>query len=118
MTLTEFLLARIAEDEARARKIHADRCETPAETIADSMGRPMGPWCDCDWHVARVLAECEAKRRILELHSQPAFVATDGDEDNDYTRCGLCDELVPCDTLRALALPYADHDDFQEEWRP
>jgi hypothetical protein len=24
----------------------------------------------------------------------------------------------PCDTLKLLALPYADHPDYRDEWRP
>ena len=114
MTLTDFLLARIAEDEAAA---HA---------LGDEPGRE---W----WHVTnewlpplnsdaarfaarlhptRVLAECEAKRRVVGLHS--------GDEDpSDCPPWGRSPSgLEPCSTLRALALPYADHPDYREEWRP
>jgi hypothetical protein len=59
MTLIDFLLARIAEDEAVARG--ADPLVT---------GLRVSVWtCDKYGHVAvdpaRVLAECEAKRRIL-----------------------------------------------------
>jgi uncharacterized membrane protein YhhN len=49
MTLTEFLLARIAEDEALCR---------------NTMGVP-------EWWPARVLAECGAKRRILAHATRP-----------------------------------------------
>jgi hypothetical protein len=50
--------------------------------------------------------EREAKRRIVALHS--------GDED---WRCQ--DDWVEhnCPTLRALAIAYADHPDYREEWR-
>ena len=134
MTLTEFLLARIAEREAKALSIHAGRCETSPHTEPDSMGRPMSPVCDCDWHVARVLAECEAKRRIVEWHeSWPTLVTTpakferdDIDLDN-YTyrmsqeiawmttreyvaRFGIDPPTAPI--LAMLALPYADHPDY------
>lgn len=58
---------------------------------------------------ARVLADVEAKRRIVE-------------EANLY----LCDSGPGCgyrtkhghNVLRLLALPYADHPDYREEWRP
>jgi len=49
------------------------------------------------WHPRRVLAEVEAKRRML-VHWQDA------------------DDLL--DALRFLALPYADHPGYREEWRP
>ena len=84
MTLTEFLLARIAEDEA-----------------AGGCG---GPDRACDRLSDRWLAECEAKRRILEqCVRQAEYVDTPADA---------------VTTIRLLALPYADHPDFRPEWRP
>ena len=130
MTLTEFLLARIAEDEAVAQKAGGDEWEYAAccgamqiqtvrvdgtlgyeqhraitrdyEGLSDSVEEDAGP------HVARhdparVLAECKAKRRIVERY---AFLAEYGDD-------GDARWVLPL-----LALPYADHPDFQEEWRP
>ena len=91
MTIAEFLLARIAEDEEWVR--HPDWCRAVADDQA----------CDCDGP-ARVLAECEAKRRIVErepLWNDPPEVR----------------ELYD-DTLRDLAAIYADHPDYDEEWRP
>lgn len=73
------------------------------------------------WPVARVLAECEAKRRIVELH-QPHVLLQGG----AYCDCqgielegswGGREDIYPCDTLLALASIYADHPDFREEWR-
>lgn len=66
---------------------------------------------------ARVLAECEAKRRIVEEH-RPG-----GKEGERYCGCCWLDDLEawephPCPTMKAIALPYADHPDFREEWRP
>lgn len=105
----DFLLARIAEDEQYAKRIHAERCDTPHVTIPDTMGRPMTPVCDCDWYVARVLAECEAKRRIVEEH-RPGSDVCDAHDASFKT--------VDCDTLLFLALPYADHPDHRQEWKP
>jgi hypothetical protein len=89
MTLTEFLLARIAEDE---RAANAD-------------------WSNLGYDPARVLAECEAKRRILDLHRSGEV-------------CDPCsgwlgtDPAADCPTLRLLALPYADHPDYRAaEWK-
>ena len=64
---------------------------------------------------ARVLREVEAKRRTVEIH---------------YDYRGVCPtcfslrnqpaqrEPYPCDTLMLLALPYADHPDYRDEWKP
>jgi len=86
-------------------------------------------WADA-LHIARhspnrVLAEVDAKRRILDEH--PATVGWDGNS-HDGTVCGTCSmnddsgaldgDPYPCPTLRLLALPYADHPAYQDAWRP
>jgi hypothetical protein len=69
---------------------------------------------------ARVLCEVDAKRRITECHE--SWVAGNGD-----TICGRCGREhidgrpgghFPCQTLRLLALPYADHPDYRADWAP
>jgi hypothetical protein len=66
----------------------------------------------------RVLREVEAKRRIIDEHEHELSGDKPGcwtcDEDRDY-------ELIPhgwCLTLRLLALPDADDEDYDEAWRP
>lgn len=157
MTLTDFLLARITEDEAVARGAtpgawHAD--ELYATVTADpyvsaraaydhGMGR------DC-WvipesmdsgvgdhnlahiakhHPARVLAECEAKRQIVELNRpQYAVLYRESERllasafDQEKMRAEAASGPIwPTPkseaTLLALAAVYADHPDFREEWR-
>jgi hypothetical protein len=72
----------------------------------------------------RVLVECHAKRRILALHysmaagrppSLPA-VPSGGTEVRVASGCAECGIAWPCDTVRALALPYADHPDYRGVW--
>ena len=69
---------------------------------------------------ARVLREIDAKRQIVECHEP--WTASNGD-----TICGRCGREhiegrpgghFPCQTLRLLALPYADRPGYREEWRP
>lgn len=108
MKLTEFLLARIAEDEAAAM---------------DSLERGFGDW---EWladlgvnyearthmvrhHPARVLAECEAKRRIVDAARADYEDSLQSGDDTT----SLAEEV-----LRVLALPYSDHPDYDEAWRP
>jgi hypothetical protein len=155
MTLTDFLLARIAEDEADARLATGHRYITGQRekrsgvwvhdgsiAYADSPSEDVVDWVyDEAWaHIARhdparVLAECEAKRRIVEMHSKTATSWLNADGKLAYPDragvlyCELCsfheqyegfndyEEPWPCPTLRILALPYADHPDFKPEWR-
>lgn len=86
MTVIEFLLARIAEDEADALE---DRGDTG---MCDALS-------GVHYSAARVLAECQAKRQIVQL-------AVDGFTYN------------PNQTMRYLAAIYADHPEYREEWRP
>ena len=102
-----------------------------------------GPWANAA-HIARhdpvrVLAEVDAKRRILDEHPEVTTYSTDfaGTERIEVPEwaCGRCadptdgrsgidigngrwHEEFPCRTLRLLALAYADHPDYQQEWRP
>ena len=115
--LVEFLLARIAEDEEAARAavdqgtprwavggggeyVHPDPPPGNSYVATGPWGGGLGPAAD---HIARhdparVLAECEAKRRIVEwMSAWQQDVAVEG--------------------LRLVALPYADHPDYRDEWR-
>ncbi len=101
MDLIEFLLARISEDEKDAR-LALDGPDFNEATVEarQKFARPGVGGYD----PARVLAECEAKRRIVESYNSPDSVGSYGD--------GLWEALAH------LALPYADHPDYREEWRP
>ena len=129
-TLTEFLLARIAEDEAVAQKAGGDEWEYAAycgamqiqtvrvdgtlgyeqhlaitrdyEGLSDSVGEDAGP------HIARhdparVLAECEAKQRIVANHLRHS---------PGQSGYGASRYAAAC-----LAMTY-DHPDYQAEWMP
>ncbi|HET6916650.1 MAG TPA: DUF6221 family protein [Acidimicrobiales bacterium] len=121
LTLAEFLSARYAEDEAQIRE---------AQELGYSF--TISP--------AQMLADYKAKRLIVELHeSWPVLVETEptfesgGDDPNQITmrmsqrmawltQCEYVErygaEPPTAPTLRALALPYANHPDYREEWRP
>jgi hypothetical protein len=92
--LIEFLMARIAEDEEWAR-LSAGPLYSDAEP-----GTP--------GYSGRVLAECEAKRNLLNWHRQY-------DTDEAGEPHGREDQ---CPTWRLLASPYADHPDYRSEWKP
>ena len=99
MTLAEFLLARIAEDETEARP-----------NIVTSPGR-----------ARRMQAECEGKRRIVTLmgYVRESFSAQNGgpgrllwDDVNRREKSHAYEVLIQ------LALPYASHPDYDERWKP
>ena len=93
MTLTDFLLARIADDEAATRILDCNCGEGVAE---------VDPLPGCP---DRVLAECEAKRTLV-MTFEGHLDGGDG-----YAAAAVI-------ALEALALPYADHPDYNPDWRP
>jgi len=109
-----FLHARLDEDEQRARAEAVLRDGDPYfVNEASNFERCFTP--------QRALAEVEAKREILKLHrpGRPIYEA----EDSTRRTCWSCgvddgwyDVPAPCDTLKALALPYADHPDYDPAW--
>jgi len=115
MSVTEFLLARIAEDEAAA-------------TAAVEFDYGVSAWCDdgdpVNAHIARhdparVLAECQAKRAIIEQADEASGL--DAMVDNDRAvgpRDMETDPYVGDVILRHLAGVYADHPDYRQEWKP
>jgi len=114
VTLTEFLHARLDEDEATAS------AELPRHGPGspDPNDRPQAGALERTFTPTRLLAEIESKRLLIRL----AYEATGLDMDKDLDRAvdaretsGV--EFVGERMLRALALPYADHADFDEDWR-
>lgn len=111
--LAQFLLARITENEADARWVHVEDCEALPPPCGYN-----GPFpCDCGVP-ARLLAECEAKRRIVGLWNlqlsipEPEYGLAGGEP------LGGQGAEVYYDALKALAVPYAGHPDYRPEWRP
>lgn len=120
--LVTFLRARLDEDEAVLRACAGGVPQWRPEDIA-IFGPDLSP--EVRTHIARhdparVLKEIEAKRRVVELH-RPVQKRSTGSGGGVIEDCQVCDHFparYPCTTLRLLALPYADHPDYQEQWRP
>ncbi len=108
MTLVDFLLARIAEDEGVAQECLSTH--EPGEPWGYSHLPDDGQHIS-RWSPARVLAECEAKRRIVALEVEWLTEMRAALDKLPGLRAG---SLI----LAILALPYADHEDYREEWRP
>lgn len=108
VTLTDFLLARIAEDEEMAEAVHRGRWNSRVALLdPDLYGHVIRQ------HPDRILAECEAKRGIVALHDDLLKRELDH---RDQSAFGA--DLMHGDVLRALAAVYADHPDYREEWKP
>ena len=138
--LPDFLLARIAEDEAAARAAFQPVEEQQVggwywsnagdAVLLDRTPDPVacGPWEQLmhqpsahhvvRWDPERVVAECDAKRRLVDectaaLEGPPLrrkLLASTVNRDRG--RRELADPA-----LRLLALPYADHADYRRERR-
>jgi hypothetical protein len=134
MTLDEFLLARIAEDEEAMGRIagrqwfacddgHVQEPEFDDRDWDDPNAEARLPNHHNSWALvldpARVLAECEAKRQIVQGYRDTSemveqLARAGRDEEAQAVRYG---RLGIESALSALALPYGDHPDYHEEWR-
>lgn len=132
LTLTDFLLARFREDEVVARGAilwdHESWTNEPVNTV--SLGATRVQIASApDFigeHVARhdparVLAECEAKRRLVTVagHILESWEATHGGQGRVlWEDVNRRERHHANETLAALALPYAAHPDYRDEWMP
>lgn len=130
MTITEFLEARITEDESDARaaspgpwKWDGEAAEDEAflygpndDAVLFAYGVHSQGFLECSGedraHIARnnptrVLAECAAKRQIIDLHK--AF-----GEQNERGAKAMW--FATGGVLKILATVYDDHPDYQQEW--
>lgn len=163
-TIAEFLLARVTEDEAAAKAcaevypspwemsdrgwmatVRGDAPNFRVVSTLDQEHAPEGWVGDRLDHIARhdparVLAECKAKRAIIEFHKQwPVLVegplnyqpqpdASDLDSisfkmsrqimwatEQEY-RNRFGDDPPTTPIMRAFASVYSDHRDYRDEW--
>ncbi|MCP9998011.1 DUF6221 family protein [Streptomyces werraensis] len=134
-SLVEFLTAQFNREAAEARYARDRNAELPlqlrsaGERVKDMYGDPEPPEdevnpADRMWWLAkdaadwieqhgpeRVLADIEAKRRILYLAEQLPKVTASTDMFDNHRDAWA-------EVLKQLALPYADHPDYRPEWRP
>ena len=110
--LTEFLLARIAEDEDLAdRSIQVGDQGAALVSFGSKDSPPV-----LVMHPARVLAECAAKRAIIEQAQDATdldkYATDDWPEPRNLATQPYCGDVI----LRALASVYKDHPDYRQEW--
>lgn len=102
MTLVEFLLARIAEDEAALET--ARRMGVPPLPMGSRIGSGIGNHPTMS--ETRMAAECDAKRRVVDLYREAV----------EFFWFAERSALEP--VIKLLARPYRDHPDYQQEWTP
>ena len=123
--LDQFLLGRIAED----KRIATDAAVASGRERWTSADLPAsGPPHDrAAEHVtrhdpARVLAECGAKRRLVlacrDIGPDHAFLGARPEGLADFPLAPTNQHQLAAVTLALLAVPYADHPEYREEWRP
>lgn len=138
MTLTDFLLARITEDEAVAREVTyaKDLDALPVGSVVLDLAERDAPVVACkaargDWVVMGDAPETRwwSQQMIRGASGQPLTVVHRPDRDTlpSLAECEAKrvavdwylndDDTVMGPTVRALAAVYADHPDFREEWR-
>lgn len=112
--IVEFLLARVADDEADANTEDADYAHTMLLPTYDSDHQVR-------WDTGRVRDECKAKRLLID-YIQGVEMQIDGewgihgdyrDEQGNAIRFGP--DLMP--GLHVLASVYSDHPDFDPAWK-
>ena len=121
MTLAEFLLARIAEDEAVARA--ASTCDEDRRVPTDvslyyAITGENSDLADLTAHMrrhdpARVLADCEAKRWIVKQAEVWESLKEFPEGKPQVT--GAVNALRA--VLRSLSLPFADLPDYDPTWK-
>lgn len=136
--ITEFLRARIAEDEETARAAAPQMGQREWRAITGGLvdanncmflgaSEQVAQHIDT-WDPSRVLAECQAKLQILSIHELTADVYPVSSRQTYGYACGHCggkdtnadepvEDVGPCETLMALAQPYAEHPEFDHAWR-
>lgn len=127
--LVQFVRDRLDEDAVLAVSVKRDlklSPSNPIEFILACQDFSNAATQAAERHIARhdparVLAEVEAKRYLLDEHQDvnDGFCGTCVDGQWGYpTHGGSSPQRYPCRTLRFLALPHADHPAYREEWRP
>jgi hypothetical protein len=113
MNIVEFLDARIAEDEAVASLLskgdagHSPRTEVYTGT----------EWVTTPLTTDRLLAECKAKRaiieRAIEIHD---MIDGEWGGGHEVSKEGWQDDNPGTEVVQALAAVYADHSEYRQEW--
>jgi len=108
----------VSEDEALAALVVQDaegRNLATWEVDALEIGGSLpGPRMTARFSPARVLAECAAKRAIIEQNQ--SYVEAAAEREGIAFVGARCGQEVTGDVLKLFAAVYADHEDYRQEW--
>jgi hypothetical protein len=106
-----WLLEQVAKDEQMAQAVSGDAWDPEDDEWQDLDDRAFRHIVH--WGPGRVLAECEAKRRIIGLHADAQWYDRPGCHE-----CGVRDK--PCRLLTVYGAMYANlgRPGYREDWRP
>jgi len=116
-SLPDFLLARVAEDEAVAREASQVQDDPPRRETAYfhlSVGAMFGSNASVECGARRLAWECEAKRELVERFRARTIQATQEDRNDDPS--ARAEQSALYAALRIMARPYAWHHDYDETW--
>jgi hypothetical protein len=121
VSLPAFLLARIQEDEELAAELLAyERPIFAGGDISPVLSSALYASKRGDNHAriptSRILAECEAKRRIIAIYEAAELGAQQWLEGRRFARPTEVNALR--EVAAALVLPYAGHPDCDPAWLP
>ncbi|MEV0950686.1 DUF6221 family protein [Promicromonospora sp. NPDC050249] len=122
MTITEFLIARLDEDESIARA--ADSASSPP---GEAHGEPAvaAPFLPEQqrhidrWSATRVLVDIAAKRTIVETYEELGRVLAKASDSGRVDEAAVTRNLFAGLQVAVLAhaMVFADHPDYRAEWR-
>lgn len=121
MAITDFILARVGEEEVLARRALEGR------SLDDSWASGSEAEHYDTWSPWRVESGCIATRLLVNAHRNvgPTLHHANGaDPELLAATCRTCRDddghaaVWPCYTLRVLAAEWSHHPDYRSEWRP
>ncbi len=118
--LPAFVLDRIAEDK-RVAAVAAEALERAGDADVDLRSAPVADHL-AHHGPARVLADCAARRRMAlacrDVGPDLSFLGARPPHLSDFYLTPTNQHQLAALTLALMALPYADHRLYREEWRP
>lgn len=119
MTITEFLAARLDEYEAALDDATSGPPNSPAATLGGTAVNAVltGDWGTVDREVAWLRRDLASKRWMLDI-TRPDLEAASGEVAAPELGAELGRWTKAYAIARAMAVPYVDHSDYREQWRP
>lgn len=122
IALVEFLLARLRDTEADARKLlqvaQYSSLSLEEPKLLGTVQVGWHSWPDVERLCTQTIADCAAKRQIAALCAEDAAEAIDYNHAVKLNTDQWHMTSLARDVVKMLALPYAAHPDYQQWWAP